>query len=101
MTRLRIVDQGILSHVEGRGAPDVVGDLFMPDYAIGQKAYWRHNLRLTYRSPDGSLELAGWVRNVANEVYKTLAFDASTAAGLVGNLVGDPRTYGISVTVSF
>jgi len=86
---------------EGRGAPNVVGDLFLPDYAIGQKAYALHNVRLAYQTPQGNVEVAGWVRNVANEVYKTLAFDASTAAGLVGNLVGDPRTYGISVSVSF
>ena len=47
------------------------------------------------------LELAGWVRNLTNEVYKTQAFDASTSAGLVGNLVGLPRTYGLSVDVKF
>jgi iron complex outermembrane receptor protein len=86
---------------EGRGAPNVVGDIFLPDFAIGQKAYWLHNFRLAYRTADERIELAGWVRNLTNEVYKTIAFDASAAAGLVGNLVGDPRTYGVSLSVSF
>jgi hypothetical protein len=41
------------------------------------------------------------VRNFTNEVYKTLAFDASAGPGLVGNLLGDPRTYGLSAKVKF
>ena len=86
---------------EGRGAPNNDAELFLPDYTIGQKAHWLHNARLTYRTPGGNLELSGWVRNFTNETYKSLAFDASAAAGLIGNLLGDPRTYGASVTVSF
>lgn len=86
---------------EGRGAPNDVGNIFLPEYAIGQKAYMLHNLRLSYRTANQNLEVAGWVRNLTNEVYKTQAFDASTSAGLVGSLVGDPRTYGVSVSVSF
>ena len=80
----------------GRGNPNDENVLFMPDFAIGQPAYWLHNVRLAYRTPDGAIEVAGWVRNLLDERYKTLAFDAS-AAGFVGNIVGDPRTYGISV----
>jgi outer membrane receptor protein involved in Fe transport len=45
--------------------------------------------------------VAGWVRNITDEVYKTLAFDASVAANLIGSLVGTPRTYGISVSFDF
>lgn len=86
---------------EGRGAPNVVGDIYLPQYAIGQKAYWLHDARLAYRAPNDRLEVAGWVRNIADEVYKTLAFDASVAANLVGSLVGTPRTYGISVSLDF
>jgi iron complex outermembrane receptor protein len=82
----------------GRGAPNDTNDIFMPNYAIGQRAYWMHNIRLTYRAPSGRFEIAGWVRNLEDTVYKQLAYDAS-AVGLVGNIVGDPRTYG--VTLSF
>ena len=31
-----------------------------------------------YRPPDGRIEIAGWVRNLTNQSYKTFAFDAST-----------------------
>jgi iron complex outermembrane receptor protein len=86
---------------EGRGAPNNNGQLFLPEYTIGQKAYWLHAVRLTYRPPGGEVEVALWMRNVGDEVYKTLAFDASASSGLVGNRVGDPQTYGISVSTSF
>lgn len=86
---------------KGRGAPDVFGNFYLPDWAVGQVAYVLHNARLTYESPDESIEVALWVRNFTNEVYKQLAFDASATAGFVGNLVGDPRTYGVSVALKF
>jgi outer membrane receptor protein involved in Fe transport len=81
---------------EGRGNPNDEGLFFLPKYAIGQRDYWLHNLRLAYLTPSGDIEIAGWVRNLDDKVYKALAFDAS-AAGVVGNIPGDPRTYGISV----
>ena len=86
---------------EGRGSPDVNGEPFMPENTIGQEALILHNFRLGYTVPSGNLEIAGWVRNLTDEVYKTLAFDASAGPGLVGNLIGDPRTYGLSAKVSF
>ena len=48
-----------------------------PNTAIGQKAYFLHNVRLAYRTPTGNVEVAGWVRNVEDQVYKNFAFDAS------------------------
>jgi len=85
----------------GRGAPNVVGELFMPDLAIGQQDFWLHNFRLTWRLANESIEIAGWVRNMTNEVFKTLAFDASGGPGLVGNLVGDPRTFGLTASFKY
>mgnify|MGYP000674042353 CR=1 FL=1 len=41
------------------------------------------------------------MRNLTSEGYKPLAFDASAGPALVGNLIGDPRTYGLSAKVSF
>jgi iron complex outermembrane receptor protein len=85
----------------GTGAPNIAGEIFMPRNAIGQDSYLIQNVRLTYQAPSGNMEIAGWVRNVTNEVYKTLSFDASGGPGFVGNLLGDPRTYGISASVRF
>ena len=58
-------------------------------------------MRLAYRPPGGRIEIAGWVRNLTNEASKTFAFDASTFNGTSIYFVGDPRTYGGTVTVTF
>jgi iron complex outermembrane receptor protein len=86
---------------DGRGLPNDNGQVFMPKYAIGQRHYGLHNVRIAYRSPMAAIEVAFYVRNLTDEVYKTLAFDASSAANIVGNLVGDPRTYGVSFSIAF
>lgn len=84
----------------GRGTPNNDGLLFLPDNAIGQRAYWIHNIRLAYKTPDGTIEVAGWVRNLTNTIYKRIAFDASQV-GLVGALPGDPRSFGFSVSLDW
>ncbi len=85
----------------GQGSPDANGQTFMPENTIGQEALILHNFRLTYATQSGNVEISGWVRNLTNEVYKSLSFDASAGPGLVGNLLGDPRTYGLSARVNF
>jgi outer membrane receptor protein involved in Fe transport len=85
----------------GRGAPDVNGETFLPANTIGQEALFLHNFVLSYAVEGEGIEISGWVRNMTNETYKTLAFDASAGPGLIGNLVGDPRTYGFSTKFSF
>ena len=47
------------------------------------------------------LEVAGWVRNLENQSYKPFAFDASTFNRTSIYFVGDPRTYGGSLTINF
>jgi iron complex outermembrane receptor protein len=85
---------------EGRGIPDANGDL-LPEYAVGQRAHWLHNLRLAYQAPGGHMELAAFVRNLEDKVVKTYAFDASRFSSLVVNFVGEPRTYGFSLSYKF
>ena len=34
---------------------------------------------------------------MTNELYKTTAFNASQAGSYIGQFIGDPRTYGLSV----
>jgi outer membrane receptor protein involved in Fe transport len=86
---------------EGRGSPNFAGQLILPKYATGQRAYWLHNLRLGYRTPDGSIEIAGWVRNLTDFAYKSYAFDASIFGRDVVNYVGEPRTYGLDFLLHF
>jgi outer membrane receptor protein involved in Fe transport len=86
---------------QGRGIPNVQNVQFMPEETIAQPDFWLHNFRLSYRSPDGRFELAGWVRNIADEAYKTFAFDGSTFNNTSIYFVGDPRTYGGTLIVNF
>ena len=86
---------------KGRGIPNTLGVQYLPKDTIAQQAFWLHNVRLGYRTPDGHLEAAFWVRNIYNTSYKTYAFDASTFAGTTIYFVGDPRTYGGSVSITF
>jgi iron complex outermembrane receptor protein len=88
---------------EGKGTPTFEGNFVLPENTIAQEAFWLHNFRVSYRTPDGSMELAAWVRNATDEVYRTYAFDAS---GLDVNqttihFLGEPRTYGLSLGVTF
>jgi outer membrane receptor protein involved in Fe transport len=85
----------------GRGIPNASGVQFYPKLAIAQRAFWLHNARLAYRTPDGRLELAAWVRNIENKGYKTFAFDGSTFFRTSIYFVGDPRTYGGTATFTF
>jgi iron complex outermembrane receptor protein len=86
---------------EGYGLPNNQNIVPLPQGTTGQQPYWLHNLRLGYRLPGGRIEIAGWVRNLTNQSYKTFAFDASTFNKTSIYFVGDPRTFGGTLTVSF
>ena len=47
------------------------------------------------------ISVAGWVRNMTDEVYKRNVADLSTAFNQINSWVGDPRTYGVSMTLKF
>jgi iron complex outermembrane receptor protein len=68
---------------------------------ISQEPYWLHNARLAYRTPDGRIEVAGWVQNLFDERYKIDAFDLSIEFNEILEVWGDPRTYGLTVTYSW
>jgi iron complex outermembrane receptor protein len=84
---------------KGRGLPDTAGDARLPVLAVGQEAFVLHNLTLAYRTPDGTIEVSGWVRNLLDERYKTYAFDASQFSKIVINFVGQPRTVGTDISI--
>jgi len=80
--------------MEGYGLPDIDNQPRLPEFAIGQQAFVLHNLSLSYRPPEGNIEISAWVRNLLDERYKTYAFDASQFSKVVINFVGEPRTIG-------
>ena len=85
----------------GLGLPNVQDLNFYPEDTIAQPAFWLHNLRLSYRLPGGAVEIAGFVRNIENKAYKTFAFDGSTFNNTSIYFVGDPRTFGGTLTLNF
>ena len=94
-------DDTFFDGTNGKGIPNDENIQFMPDDTIGQKAHWLHNARLAYLDPTGTVEVAGWVRNITNEAYKTFAFDGATFRKTTIYFTGDPRTYGGTLTVRF
>jgi len=86
---------------EGRGSPNFGSRELLPDYAIGQRAYALHDFRLSFTEPNGRITVSGWVRNITNEAYKRNVLDLSTAFNQIDAFVGDPRTYGGSVSLKF
>jgi len=86
---------------EGYGLPNNQDLQPLPKNTTAQPAFWLHNVRLGYRPPGGRVEIAGWVRNLTNQSYKTFAFDGSTFQDTSIYFVGDPRTFGGTLTVTF
>jgi outer membrane receptor protein involved in Fe transport len=86
---------------EGRGVPNDDNIEFLPEDTIGQRAFWQHNVRLSYRPPNVQVEIAAWGRNLANKPYKTFAFDGTSFTKTTLSFVGDPRTFGASMMLTF
>ncbi len=93
-------DDAFFGPNEGRGIENSLSQT-LPEYTIGQKAFLLHGLRFSYVTPDGMLEVSGWVRNLTDTRYKTFAFDARIFAATVINFVGDPRTGGVDIAIRF
>ena len=86
---------------EGRGLPNVDLDLILPKNTIGQAAYWIHNLRLSYVTPNEAIEVTAWVRNVEDKSYKAFAADLTQFQNTTLFFVGDPRTFGVTTSLRF
>jgi len=68
---------------------------------VSQDAFWLLNARLAYRTPNDMIELAGWVRNVTDEIYRLDVIDLSRFQKSIIYAFGVPRTYGVTLSVSF
>lgn len=86
---------------EGRGSGDYRGQFNKPPFALGQAAYWLHHIRLTWAAAEGQFQVSGWCRNVADQRYKSYAFDVSNFQKVVVNFVGDPRSCGFDLGYTF
>ena len=72
-----------------------------PKATFGQEAFWIHNASLSWRSENNLIEITGWVYNLLDEHYKTASFDLSQVVRYILNAWADPRTYGLTVTLSY
>jgi len=68
---------------------------------ISQGGYWVHDARFSYTVASGALEIAGWIRNIGNEKYKTYALDLFETVNSNYIQRGRPREYGVQATVRF
>jgi len=68
---------------------------------ISQEAYFLHNCRIAYRTPDGQIELAFWVANLFEEEYKVDAFDLTRTDYRILEVWGEPRTYGVTLSLNW
>jgi outer membrane receptor protein involved in Fe transport len=68
---------------------------------ISQDGYWLHNARIAYRTPDERIELAFWVSNIFEEEYKVDVFDLTRSADSILEVWGEPRMYGVTLSLNW
>jgi iron complex outermembrane receptor protein len=68
---------------------------------ISQDAYGLHNARLAYRTPGDRIELAFWISNIFDEEYKIDAFDLTREFNTIREVWGEPRTYGVTLSLNW
>ena len=68
---------------------------------ISQPAYWLHNARLAYRTEDGRIEVAAWVRNFLDEQYRVDVFDITREFNTILEAWGDPRLFGLTLSFNW
>ena len=73
----------------------------LPDGTIGQEAYFLANASLLWRSGNERFEVMGWVKNFMGEEYRLQSFDITDGFDFVIDAYGEPRTYGLTLSVYF
>lgn len=74
----------------------IVADLIQDEH---QGAYGLANLRVAYTPDAGNWEVEAFASNLADEVYRKGAGSAGESIGMPTNVLGEPRLYGLRVTV--
>ena len=79
------------------------GDTLSNELTLRSNEYAVVNARIGWTSPNGRWDVAGWVRNLNNEVYYRgggAVPDFNKTTSRIG-LVSDPRTAGVTVKIAF
>ncbi len=62
-----------------------------------QAPYWLENLRAAYAFDHDRMEVAVFVHNLSDEKYLSYSYDLSNPFGVIEQVVGTPRTVGVSL----
>ena len=76
----------------GRIVPDLIQDEY-------QDAFGLFNLRVAYIPDDGNWDVEAFVNNASDEVYRKGAGSAGESIGMPTNVLGDPRIWGVRVSI--
>lgn len=71
------------------------------DDAISMDSYTISNLRVSWTNASEIIEVALWGKNLADKEVKTYAFDLRQVTGIIENMRGAPRTFGVEFTYNF
>ncbi|MBW8303928.1 MAG: TonB-dependent receptor, partial [Brevundimonas sp.] len=74
----------------------IVADLLQDEY---QDSYGLLNLRVSYAPTAGNWEVEAFASNPADEVYRKGAGSAGESIGMPTNVLGEPRLYGLRLTL--
>ncbi len=66
-----------------------------------EDGYWVHNARLQFDSSNEDWSVALWVKNLADEEYRSSGIDLQASFGYDYSHIGAPRTYGAELTYRF
>jgi len=69
--------------------------------SVGDNSRWIFNVRLGYSDPEEHFEIAGWVRNLTDEIYRVTVFDQGRASNSTSSVISQPRSYGATLTMRF
>jgi iron complex outermembrane receptor protein len=65
-----------------------------------EDAYAVYNASVGYATTDGRYEVTAWIKNIADEEYRTYAIPV-TSLGFAQNMYGKPRWYGVTLSARF
>jgi iron complex outermembrane receptor protein len=64
-------------------------------------SYTISNLRVSWTNASEIIEVALWGKNLVDKEVKTYVFDLRDATGVIENMRGAPRTFGVEFTYNF
>ena len=68
---------------------------------LGQPSYWLMNARLAYTPKDEGMQIIAWVRNLTDTRYSFDAFSDLEGSKRTLRVMGEPRTFGLTLWVGF